>query len=176
MTCREEAPPRRWPWAFDNGAFGDWRAGKRWDAGAYERALERVAHPDFLVVPDVVAGGLRSLEVSLQWVRRLHGVGPLYLAVQDGMREADVGPELAPFAGIFIGGTLEWKIRHGATWVAFAHAHGRRCHVGRVGAMRRIAWARRIGADSIDSSLPLWSADNLARFAAALAATQMELV
>jgi hypothetical protein len=37
-----------------------------------------------------------------------------------------------------------------------------------VGTPDRVRWARRIGADSIDSALPLWSSDNLARFLRAL--------
>jgi hypothetical protein len=42
------------------------------------------------------------------------------------------------------------------------------CHIGRVGTYNRTRWARRIGADSIDSALPLWSEENLQRFLAGL--------
>lgn len=69
---------------------------------------------------------------------------------------------------VFVGGSLRWKVATGARWVQLAHAHGRRCHVGRVGTPRRAAWALRIGADSIDSCFPLWSRTNLAEFVAAL--------
>lgn len=55
------------------------------------------------------------------------------------------------------------------------HRRGLPCHVGRVGTARRIAWAKRIGADSIDSCLPLWSRENLDSFLRALDGRQMEL-
>jgi hypothetical protein len=146
------------------------------DAGAYVRSLDRVDGPDFAVVPDIVAGGMRSLDFSLGWVDRLRGVAPLYLAVQDGMAAADVVPVARHFAGLFVGGTLPWKIRTGGEWVTLAHRLGLPCHVGRVGTFRRVLWAKRIGADSIDSCLPLWSRANLATFRAALDDPQMEIV
>lgn len=169
MTVRGELPPRRRPWAYDNGAYKDWTAGRNFNVQAYERDLERLAamegaRPDFAVAPDVVAGGPKSLDLSLAWAPRIAHLAPLYLAVQDGMSEGDVAAVVGPFAGLFVGGSLEWKVRTGGTWVALAHHLGRRCHIGRVGTERRLRWARRIGADSIDSCLPLWSADNLARF------------
>lgn len=61
-------------------------------------------------------------------------------------------------------------------WVRFAHARGMPVHIGRVGTARRVRWARRIGADSIDSCVPLWSRENLDVFAAALDSRQMELL
>jgi NADPH:quinone reductase-like Zn-dependent oxidoreductase len=73
---------------------------------------------------------------------------------------------------LFVGGSLPWKLATGERWVRFAHAHGRRCHIGRVGTPRRVAWARRIGADSIDSCLPLWSRENLDAFVAAVRGEQ----
>lgn len=173
MTVREEMPPRRSPYALDNGAFRDWRAGKPFDSDAFERSVERVeVAPDFVVVPDVVAAGEQSLAFSVSWVPRLTGLAPLYLAVQDGMTLTMVAAELAPFAGLFVGGTLGWKIRTGEQWVHFAHLVDRRCHIGRVGTPRRVRWAKRIGADSIDSSLPLFAERNLAPFLEALGVEQ----
>lgn len=168
MTTRREYPPRRRPYAFDNGAFKDWVAGKPFDVAAYEAALEKVradpGRPDFLVVPDIVAGGLESLRFSLSWVDRLWGVAPLYLVVQDGMSEADVLPELGPFSGVFVGGSPAWKHRTAEDWVRFAHAHGLRCHIGRMGTEKKARAALRWGADSIDSCTPLWSETNLRNF------------
>lgn len=120
--------------------------------------------PDFLVLPDIVGGGLASLELSLSWLPRLSGVAPPYLAVQDGMPEEAVSRSCAGITGIFVGGTLQWKLRTAAAWVALAHRLEMRCHIGRVGTVDRLRWARRIGADSIDSSLPLWSRENMDRF------------
>ncbi len=54
------------------------------------------------------------------------------------------------------------------TWVQLATKRGLPCHVGRVGTFPRVLWARKIGATSIDSSLPLWSYGNFYRFLEAL--------
>jgi hypothetical protein len=171
MTVREEFPPRRTPWVFDNGAFKDWTAAVPFQTPKYEKALDRLAvsplRPDFIVAPDIVASGLESLRFSESWAERLSWLGlPVYLVLQNGMREADVLAAMAPFAGLFVGGTLDWKLRTSQTWVEFGHLHGRRVHIGRMGTTERVRAARRWGADSIDSSLPLWSVDNLRRFVA----------
>lgn len=173
MTVRGEMPPRRRPWAFDNGAFRDWTAGRGFDAEAFLRDLEAIwrfnGNPDFIVAPDMVAGGAESLAFSLHWARRpevaRHKV-PLYLAVQDGMYPSQVfdTPEAHPWAGIFVGGTLGWKLNNASTWVQTAHVKGIPCHIGRVGTEKRVKWARRIGADSIDSCLPLFSQENFRSF------------
>lgn len=169
MVCRGELPPRRHPWAYDNGAFKDWTAGAAFNEKRYLADLDCLhlvctTRPDFLIPPDRVGGGLDSLKFSLSWVERCKPYGPLYLAVQDGMTEADVDAVLEPFAGVFVGGTHPWKLRTARAWADFAHARGRKLHIGRVGTEKKVRWALRIGADSVDSCLPLWSAENLARF------------
>lgn len=188
-TNRGEYPPRRHPWFLDNGAFSDWRSGLEFDGAAFLcdliSAVAGSVPPAFVVCPDRVATGLESLAFSLRWralcefvlrARRCSGwrVPRLrwYFAVQDGMEEADVAAVIDQFDGVFVGGSLPWKVATGERWVQFAHERGLPCHIGRVGTPRRVAWAIRIGADSIDSSLPLWSEGNLARFLSALSPTQ----
>lgn len=184
-TNRGEWPPRRRPWFLDNGAFSDWRSGRDFNGVAFLcdliSAVADGASPDFIVCPDRVASGLESLAFSLRWralcefvlrARRAAGY-PVprlrwYFVVQDGMAAADVAPVLTDFDGIFVGGSLPWKLATGGQWVAFAHARGLPCHIGRVGTPKHVAWARRIGADSIDSCTPLWAAANLERFVRAL--------
>lgn len=182
-TQPREYPPRRFPWLLDNAAFSAWRAGRPFDVAGFESCLARVrddsASPDFLVVPDIVAGGLESLAFSLRWLESLRSSFPAlacYLAVQDGMHEYDLPiASTMLFDGLFVGGTLPWKLRTGASWVRAAHRRGLPCHVGRVGTAKRVAWAKRIGADSIDSCLPLFSRENLDSFLRALDGRQMEL-
>ncbi len=119
----------------------------------------------------MVAGGNDSLDLSMSWVGEIHKARvPAYLAVQDGMRGDDVERVLraGDFAGVFVGGSLPWKLATGAQWVAFAHRLGKPCHIGRVGTPSRVRWAKEIEADSIDSCLPLWSREQLAAFVAAL--------
>lgn len=191
-TVRGELLSRkRDPWFYDNGAFRDWQAGAPFNVMRFSRDCRRMrmdveagkSAPDFVVLPDVVAGGSASLAFSSTWYHDVEGLR-CYVAVQDGMTEAEVAAwidewdarddadaegEGLPIAGIFVGGTLEWKLATGATWVAFAHARGLRCHIGRVGTPDRVRWARSIGADSIDSCLPLMYVEHMDAFLAALA-------
>lgn len=163
-------------WSLDNGAYEDWKAGRAFDAEQFAADLEAICtsscRPRFVVCPDIVAGGAASLELSLSWRERCQAVAPTYLAVQDGMPEDDVAAVLCLFDGLFVGGTLSWKLATGASWIRLAHRYGLPCHVGRVGTARRVAWAIASGADSIDSCLPLWSSEKLAAFRGALSQSQ----
>lgn len=174
MTARGELPPRRTPWAYDNGAFSDWRAGIRFDERRFEmdlRQIERAeVRPDFLVVPDLVTRGRESLDFSLAWLERLpERCCPYYLAVQDGMEPAEVLDATNDFDGLFVGGSLTWKLRTGEVWAAIARHRNKPSHAGRVGTFSRLRWAIRCGFTSVDSCLPLWSEENLLRFVAGLA-------
>jgi len=75
---------------------------------------------------------------------------PSYLAVQDGMTAADVIPHLARYYGLFVDGSLAWKLATGAAWVRLAHRRRLRCYVGRVGTAACVRRAREIGTDSVD--------------------------
>lgn len=143
------------PWALDNGAFTAYRQNALFDGARFERVLRKIPsrhRPVFGVVPDIVAGGLQSLLFSLAWIPRLPHGWPWYLAVQDGMEETDVESYVNEFGGIFVGGTLEWKHRTAEQWVAFGHERSLPVHIGRVGQLKDLAWARWIGADSVDST------------------------
>lgn len=169
-TNRGQLPPRRRPFFVDNAAFADFKAKRPFNFVRWTRDLswmvQRDIVPDFIVLPDRVAGGIDSLNLSLDW--RVMVPPELddrcYLVVQDGMRIADVEPFVAELAGLFVGGTLPWKLETGAAWAELAHRHGRKCHIGRVGTPRRVRWAFESGADSIDSSLPLRNAVHLEPF------------
>lgn len=180
MTQPQEYPPRRTPWALDNGAFADWKNRRPFNASRFWRvavaASQHETAPEFVVVPDIVAGGLDSLSLSLAWSPLLEPLGlPLAIVVQDGMTESDVLPHLGAFKWLFVGGSLSWKMDTGECWVKFCRRHGVRCHIGRVGTRKRLRWAVRIGVDSIDSCLPLWSAGNLESFELGLDEPQIEL-
>jgi len=160
---------------LDNGAFSYWKNGRAFDGRAFLKTLERVAEfessPKFVVVPDLVAQGLKSLEFSLNWLERLKREYPQFsyaLALQDGMTVNEVEPVMDNFDYLFVGGTLRWKVQTGRLWVNLARKHGKKCHVGRVGTVRRVRWAKAVGADSIDSALPLFSKEKWERFRRAL--------
>lgn len=176
-TVRGEMPPRRATWFYDNGAFGDWRAQRSFNVVQYMRDLRKITYwshvekPAFIILPDLVARGLESLAFSLDWLEETERAGaPIYLAVQDGMTEADLEQLPASITGIFVGGSLEWKLETAAAWIKWAHARGLKVHIGRVGTIDRVRWARSIGADSIDSAFPLWTEERLAAFVLEVAA------
>jgi len=76
--------------------------------------------------------------------------------------------------GLFVGGSLPWKLETGAAWCALGLELTIPVHVGRVGTFDRVLWAREIGAASIDSSLPLWSDQKLETFLAAMQTAQAQ--
>jgi len=153
------------PWALDNGAFPAWKAGKSWSAAAFLKAVEQSADlppPTFAVLPDIVGGGAASIAHSMRWRAVLPDL-PWYLAVQDGMSRDDVRAVLPEVAGLFLGGTDEFKATAPA-WCELAHAHGKRFHYARVSTEDRLRAALECGADSADSSQMLWSQEHWARF------------
>lgn len=147
------------PWGFDNGAWSAYRKKEDLNIDQWLRRMVKAAdaapHPPCVaVVPDIVAGGVESLQFSLtmnHWCR----VGwPWFLAVQDGMCAADVRPHLNRFAGLFLGGSNGFK-RQAGEWCKLAHDNGLRFHFGRCNREPWIEDAIRIGADSIDTSRPV---------------------
>jgi len=165
-------------WGFDNGAFKDWLQGKQFDRDRYMRALEkaiRIAetyHPPYLaILPDIVAGGMKSLEFSLRWLETelSHVLFPWYLAVQDGMNPETVEEVIktTEIKGIFLGGTDEFK-KTAPFWSSLAHRHGKLFHYARAGSMKKVELAKKSLADSLDSALPLWTTEKLSRFIRAL--------
>lgn len=194
-TQRGELDPRRWPWFHDCKTFADWcDAGRplgeasaatmpqRFDSVQWSRDQRRirvhldfpdrapVPPPSFIVVPDMVAAGAASLAFSAYWRSEIDERIPAYVAVQNGMTEDEVSAAIDEqrYGGVFVGGDTPWKLETGAAWVRFAHARGLPCHIGRCGPPDRVLWAGNIGADSIDSSLPLRHKCHLDGFLAAL--------
>lgn len=142
------------PYALDNGAWSAFVGDRLFDSVAFLRALQLLgAGADFVVVPDIVAGGPASLELSLEWLPLVRGTSRLaLLAVQDGMEPGEVLPYLGPRVGLFIGGSTEWKLETLAGWCQLARRAGAYCHVGRVNSARRIGLCIAAGAHSFDGS------------------------
>jgi hypothetical protein len=141
--------------------------GEPFDEPAFERAIARLgADADWIVVPDIVMGGMASLKSSRMWLARLRNrrflaKARFMIAVQNGIMPAHVRDLVGPRVGVFVGGDTEWKLATMASWARFAHVHGATCHVGRVNSARRIRLCAAAGADSFDGS-------GVSRFAAAL--------
>ena len=142
------------PYALDNGAWSAFTKGRPFDVAAFQKALRALgANADWTVLPDVVAGGLPSLELSLKWMRVVLNESPrALLAVQDGMSADDVRAFLGPRVGLFVGGSTGWKLDTLAAWSTLAQSVGCWCHVGRVNTRRRIARCVQAGATSFDGT------------------------
>ena len=162
MMCDGYRDPSAYPFfAVDNGAFSAWKQDKRWNPATFLHILTRCAEegrtPEFAVLPDIVGGGYESLKRSHYWRIVLKELFPEFrwaLAVQDSMDPEMVYGFVVPgqVSTIFVGGTMEWKLRTMNQWVAFAHERGMECHVGRIGTVDRMVMADVLGADSIDST------------------------
>ena len=157
------------PYALDNGAWSAFTQGRPFDERLFSVALRKMgADADWAVIPDVVAGGLASLELSLRWMRRVLDETPrAMLAVQDGMSATDVRPWLGSRVGIFVGGSTEWKLATLAEWCELGRVVGCWVHVGRVNTMRRINHCQSAGATSFDGTSATRFAKTLKRLDAA---------
>lgn len=60
--------------------------------------------------------------------------------------------ELLSVDGIFVGGSIAWKLDTMSSWAKLAHRLGIGCHVGRIGTPGRMILAHLAGVDSIDST------------------------
>lgn len=142
-------------WALDNGAWGCFQRGLPFDAAAFATLLERWSDgADWVVLPDIVAGGMGSLAVSLSWLPRVTMPRLRLLPVQDGMTPLDVRPHLGESVGIFLGGSTPWKLATMALWGELAAEVGCHYHVARVNSRKRIRLASACGAHSFDGTSP----------------------
>jgi hypothetical protein len=105
---------------------------------------------DFIVLPDRVGEGKRSIDFSMKWFDRLT-FGTFAIALQDGIEEGDI-PLYDNITTLFVGGTTAWKWATAERWIRFARQHNKKCHIGRVGQITQLQKARSIGADSVDST------------------------
>lgn len=153
ITPLDNKDPKEFRFGLDNGAWSAFKAGRPFDAEAFARALDRWGpSADWTVVPDVVEGGLASLDLSLRWLDRITAVSPALIAVQDGMEPKDVAGLLGDRVGVFVGGSTAWKMGTMDAWCSLARARGCWAHVGRVNTKRRIRHCAIAGADSFDGT------------------------
>jgi len=156
--------------AFDNGAFQAFERGYPFRRKAFWETLDKCyllgIDLDFIVCPDIVGGGRKSLEFSIGWSEKLIGTPNLALVVQDDnktieqgvCKKQDMTPEmlgrydLSMFSHIFVGGSVLWKWNTAEEWVKFAHDRKKKVHVGRCGQLRYMKLCDHIGVDSIDST------------------------
>jgi len=144
------------PYAIDNGKWGAFNSGTPWNEQAFVALVaEMGAGADWMVVPDIVGGGLDSLALTIDWLPRLRALVPdglLLIAVQDGMTPGDVRPLLTSGVGLFVGGTTDWKLQTLSQWADLAHDVGVYIHCGRVNSARRMHLCIAAGVDSVDGT------------------------
>lgn len=156
--------------AIDNGAWSAFQRKEEFDGDGFKGLIERAGGAaDFVIVPDIVAGGMQSLDFSRSWLPYLRPIRKLLLPVQDGMDVQAVGSLLSgwPGLGIFLGGSTDYKLRTMYAWGMVAHSRDRYFHVGRVNSIRRVRLAHEAGADSTDGSSAAIYADKIARLSPA---------
>lgn len=143
-------------YAVDNGAWTDFVRKQDFDVNRFMKALSKIdkldIFPDFIVLPDIVQGGLKSLELSKRWMY-LKQDYPCMLALQDGMIEDNISSDMIDgLKGIFIGGSNEWKYSTLPSWVKFARDNNLIIHVGKVGTRDNFIKCSACGVDSADGS------------------------
>lgn len=141
-------------YALDNGAWTAFQQRKPFDDAAFSHALSKLGDAaDWVVVPDIVMGGLASLEMSLNWLPTVRSsTKRALLAVQDGFVAEDIEPLLGPDVGVFVGGSTDWKEASMSDWARMCKRKGAWCHVGRVNTKRRIAKCASAGVTSFDGT------------------------
>ncbi len=154
-----------WRYALDNGAWTAFANGTRWDEGAFRAMVEQyAAGADWVIAPDVVAGGLGSLRLSERWLPWLSDrCRRVVVAVQDGMTPDDLRSIVGDQVGIAVGGSTEWKVGQlgRRTWADLPCWR----HALRVNTARRIALCSDL--DSFDGSSPSRFSVNTARLTGA---------
>ncbi|MCP4437083.1 MAG: hypothetical protein GY812_16495 [Actinomycetia bacterium] len=144
------------PYSLDNGAWTAFQKGEPFDEKAFVKAVDLLgANADFVVAPDIVAGGVASLAKSVSWLAWcLERTELVLIAVQDGLTAGQVMPYLGPRVGVFLGGSTDWKHNTMRAWGDTARACGAYFHVGRINSARFIRRCHDAGADSFDGSGP----------------------
>lgn len=146
---REALDLSPWHWAMDNGAYSDF------DVDAFHtmlRQFQAVPGCLFVAAPDVVGDARKTLDRFPFWAAAIRAYGyRVALVAQDGLTIPQT--PWSTFDALFIGGTTDWKLgRDARNLAAYATAHGKWVHMGRVNSMRRLHYARAIGCNSVDGS------------------------
>lgn len=143
--------------ALDNGAWTAHQSGTAFDFNAFKAHAQRYgANADFLIAPDIVAGGLSSLDLTAAWLPFcLDSCQLVLIAVQDGHSLDRVWPMLSDRVGVAIGGSTEWKVAQLAQqiWRPVSEA-GFYLHCLRVNTKKRLQLAATSRCHSFDGSSP----------------------
>ena len=144
---------------IDNGAFTCYYKGYPFQEDIFLNTIKKSyklgIKLDFIVCPDLLMQGKRSLEYSMEWaLGRLKTAHNLALVVQDGITPnvIDTWNVWRRFTRLFIGGSVDWKWETAAMWVEYAKSRGVRVHLGQCGKLEDLKKAYNLGIDSVDST------------------------
>jgi len=146
------------PLALDNGAYPNYQKGypvmEKVFMETFERCHKLGLVLDFVTTPDIICGGMKSLDYSMEWVSgRLRGCPRLALVIQDGMEVKKIDHTyLENFTHLFMGGSVAWKWENAADWKFHASKHGLKFHIGQCGQLQYLNKARDLSVNSVDSS------------------------
>jgi len=155
--------PKGIPYGLDNGRYGatvpipcdyipDAYKYDQWSARTYARLLNYVSRqdqrPEWLVVPDVPYDAEGTYREWALWAPLLEPLGPLAVAVQNGMTPASVKKHIGKDPVIFVGGDTQWKHLTIPQWTASFS----RVHVGRVNSPWFLEKCEHFGVESVDGN------------------------
>lgn len=143
------------PWALDNDGFAGFNENKFREAC---ETIRDVPGCKFITAPDVfnkeqgIGLHAQTLDKWKEWRPYLQTLGqPLAFVAQNGATINNVPWD--ELDAVFIGGSTEYKLGPiAAAIVQRANELGKWAHVGRVNSEKRIAYAKSIGANSVDGS------------------------
>ena len=115
----------------------------------------------FSACPDVVGNAQATLELYAEWAHQIKPFCPVAFVAQDGQEALELP---VAFDWLFIGGTTEWKMGHGADeCIRRAKRLGKPVHVGRVNSIKRMAYFKLVEVDSVDGTFPIYEPDTAKR-------------
>jgi hypothetical protein len=164
--------PEGFCYALDSGAWTYYQNGEPFDFERYLRLVTELGPgADWAVLPDVVGDPVATRELAEQWAPIVARICPALMAIQDGAREPDF--EGLPIAGLFLGGSTDYKVANAVRWGRYARSRGLYYHVGRVNTARRISLCQEACADSVDGTSVTRFAVNAARLSRAISQTNL---
>jgi hypothetical protein len=178
VVDRSPRPLPEEPWALDNGAYRDFKAGRPADWSRFLLRLDRIekrvgenrlTRPLFVVTPDLIGAGGRGLAYQVSWAERLRKRFPatcrsMFLVVEKGYEPRLVRRERERFAGLFFAGTDRFKQQEGERWRDVAAELGWWFHYARCSTPAHLARAFFLSAASVDSARPLSRSEYLAAY------------
>lgn len=145
-------------YAIDNGAWSAYSKGVSWNK-IYEKRFRLICDvygekSNFIVCPDIVAGGYKSLDLSLKYLDYLTIYGTkVLIPVQDGIEPcSELYSVLSSKIGLFVGGTTNWKLNNLRTWSWVSEKTNSYLHVARVNSCKRMALCAALKINSFDGT------------------------